>query len=44
MNTGGDGFAEEAIARHDGQRITLPERFKPSPAFLEAHALRFQYL
>lgn len=41
---GVDGFARESLARYDGLRITLPERFRPEPAFLESHARRFQFL
>lgn len=41
---GVDGFARESLARYDGHRITLPERLRPEPAFLESHARRFQFL
>lgn len=44
MDAGVDGFAREAIASYDGSRIALPERFRPRPEFLEAHATRFRYL
>lgn len=39
-----DLFAKDAIAKFDGHRITLPERFGPHPRFLEAHARRFNYM
>ncbi|MDY0108149.1 MAG: HNH endonuclease [Giesbergeria sp.] len=39
-----DSFTRESIARYDGHRITLPDRFRPDPAFLESHARRFQLL
>lgn len=38
------GFARESLASYDGLGITLPERFRPEPAFLESHARRFQFL
>lgn len=39
-----DHFAKEAIAKFDGCRISLPERFGPNPLFLEAHARRFNHI
>ena len=39
-----DPFAQSSLARCEGQVIRLPERFRPAPAFLEAHARRFGYL
>lgn len=41
---GVDGFTRESIAHYDGHQITLPERLRPEPAFLESHAKRFQFL
>lgn len=36
-----DGFTKQSLTRYHGQRITLPERFKPDPSFLQAHAAHF---
>jgi putative restriction endonuclease len=40
----GDSFLTESLQRFDGQAIRLPERFRPAPEFLAAHAARFNYL
>jgi len=40
----GDTFLAESLQRFDGQSIQLPERFRPAPEFLTAHAARFGYL
>ncbi|NNU44750.1 HNH endonuclease [Ramlibacter montanisoli] len=37
-------FGTIALLRFDGQSIRLPERFKPEPSFLAAHARRFGFL
>lgn len=39
-----DEFAQTTLAQCHGQAIRLPERFRPAPAFLEAHAKRFGFL
>jgi putative restriction endonuclease len=39
-----DPFAQTSLAQCQGQPIRLPERFRPAPAFLEAHARRFGFL
>ena len=44
MDGGCDGFSQTSIAAFDGHRISMPERFGPNPAFLEAHAKRFGFL
>lgn len=44
MDSDCDGFSQTSIAAFDGQRINMPERFGPNPAFLKAHAKRFGYL
>ncbi len=36
-----DAFAQSSLAQCQGQPIRLPERFRPAPAFLEAHARRY---
>ena len=37
-------FGAAALLRFDGQSITMPERFRPNPSFLAAHARRFGFL
>ena len=39
-----DAFTRNTLAAFDGRVITLPERFRPAPKFLAAHAERFGYL
>jgi len=39
-----DGFTMQALAKYDGRAIALPERFKPNPSFLAAHASRFGFI
>lgn len=39
-----DEFTREALAVFDGRQISMPERFKPHPEFLERHARRFLFL
>jgi hypothetical protein len=39
-----DSFVVESLIRFDGQRITMPERFRPHVDFLAAHAARFNFL
>lgn len=39
-----DAFVQSTLAQCHGQAIRLPERFRPAPAFLEAHAMRFGFL
>jgi len=39
-----DVFTRDTLASCDGRAITLPERFRPVPDFLAAHAERFGYL
>ena len=39
-----DSFAQQTLTACDGQPIRLPERFKPAPEFLAAHAKRFGFL
>jgi putative restriction endonuclease len=38
-----DPFAQSSLAQCQGQAIRLPERFRPAPVFLEAHARRFGF-
>lgn len=38
-----DSFAKQTLSNYHGQRIALPERFKPDPNFLQAHAERFGF-
>jgi len=44
MNADMDGFAKDTLAKFHGRSIVLPERFKPHPDFLLAHASRFRFL
>jgi len=39
-----DPFAQTTLAQCQRQSIRLPERFRPAPGFLEAHARRFGFL
>jgi putative restriction endonuclease len=39
-----DAFTHATLAVCDGQTIKQPERFRPAPDFLTAHAKRFGYL
>ena len=39
-----DSFLSETLLRYGDQKITLPGRFRPDPAFLESHARRFGYI
>jgi len=39
-----DPFAQSSLAQCEGQAVRLPERLRPAPAFLEAHARRFGFL
>ena len=39
-----DSFLSEMLLRYGDQKITLPGRFRPDPAFLESHARRFGYI
>mgnify|MGYP006187312939 FL=1 len=39
-----DAFTKVTLAKYSGQRIALPERFKPNPSFLQAHAARFDFI
>lgn len=39
-----DTFTQAALAQCHGRPIRMPERFRPAPAFLEAHAQRFGFL
>jgi putative restriction endonuclease len=39
-----DRFIADALLRYDGAPITLPERFRPAPEFLERHAVRFGFM
>jgi putative restriction endonuclease len=43
-DTTADAFTRDTLASCDGRAITLPERFRPAPDFLAAHAERFGYL
>lgn len=38
-----DSFTQQTLAKYDGCQIAMPERFKPSPTFLAAHASRFDF-
>ncbi len=40
---GGDAFLADSLQRFNDHPIQLPERFRPAPAFLAAHAERFGY-
>lgn len=39
-----DEFAKTTLRSVDGQRIRLPERFRPAPEFLASHAARFGFV
>lgn len=39
-----DSFLGAALVSYHGKSIRMPERFRPSPDFLKAHALRFGFL
>ncbi len=39
-----DKFLNKAISTFHGQRIRMPERFRPAPEFLEIHARRFGFI
>ncbi len=39
-----DDFTQQSLTKYDGQSISLPERFRPNPSFLQAHATRFSFL
>lgn len=39
-----DEFTKQTLSRYHGQCIALPERFKPNPNFLQAHAARFDFV
>jgi putative restriction endonuclease len=38
-----DGFTKLTLSKYHGQRIELPDRFKPDPGFLQVHATRFAF-
>ena len=40
----GDKFLSNSLLKFGRQRIRLPERFRPAPAFLEQHARRFGFI
>lgn len=44
LKTDLDAFSKQALTKYDGCSITMPERFKPSPDFLAAHASRFDLI
>jgi putative restriction endonuclease len=39
-----DPFAQNSLAQCQGQAIRVPERFRPAPVLLEAHARGFRFL
>ena len=39
-----DPFLNFALMQFHGKRIRMPERFRPSPDFLSAHASRFGFI
>jgi len=39
-----DNFTKKVLLEYQNRGITLPDRFKPDPRFLEIHAKRFGYL
>ncbi len=39
-----DGYIAISLVEIDGLPITLPERFRPAPEFLESHAKRFGFI
>ncbi len=39
-----DSFLTKALLSFHGKHIRMPERFRPSPDFLEAHALRYRFI
>ena len=39
-----DTFTQAALVECHGRSIRMPERFRPAPEFLEAHAQRFGFL
>lgn len=44
MHADVDEFTQQAISKYHGHAISLPERFKPNPGFLVAHAARFGFV
>lgn len=40
----GDSFITESLLRFDQKPIRFPDRFGPSPVFLEWHARRFGFI
>ena len=38
-----DAFLLDSLVRSDGKEIQMPIRYRPSPAFLEAHAAKFGF-
>jgi hypothetical protein len=44
MDANVDEFTQQAISKYRGHAISLPERFKPNPGFLVAHAARFGFV
>lgn len=38
-----DEFTKQSLTSYDGRSISLPERFRPNPSFLRAHAERFNF-
>ena len=44
QHTDMDPFTKTTLVQCQGQTIQLPERFRPEPAFLQAHAKRFGFL
>lgn len=39
-----DSFTKQTLSKHHGQTIALPDRLKPNPEFLQAHAVRFAFV
>ena len=44
LNADLDAFTQQALAQYNGRPIALPERLKPNPVFLAAHASRFNFI
>ena len=44
MDADVDRFTRQAISMYHGHSISLPDRFKPNPSFLVAHASRFGFV
>ena len=39
-----DDFTKQTLSKYHGKSISLPDRFRPNPSFLQAHAARFEFV